>query len=377
MPAYDLAVIEGDGIGPEVTAAALAVVRAAADRFGFAVATTDYSLGAEHYLDTGVVLDDATVAALGKHDAILFGAVGDPRVAPGVLERGLIVALRIAFRQSVNIRPAKLYPGVRSPMRDITPDNCDLVILRENTEGLYAGGGSTVHSGTRNAMALQNSVTTAAATRECVEFAFRLASVRRKRLTLCHKTNILVHAGRLWEQIVDEVGAEFPDVECDYVHADAMCQHLPLDPGRFDVVVTDNLFGDIISDLAATVIGGLGIAASVNFNPRGTRPSIFEPIHGSAPDIAGRGWANPSAAILSASLCLATLGERDAALACEAATGGVLSELTALAGPGMGAATAEIGERVAARVSDIDLESLGNPESSLMSAMARLAPARA
>ncbi|KAA9166441.1 3-isopropylmalate dehydrogenase [Amycolatopsis acidicola] len=375
MPTYDLAVIEGDGIGPEVTAAALAVLDAAADRFGFSVTTTGYPLGAGHYLETGVALDDQTVAALSKHDAILFGAVGDPRVAPGVLERGVIVALRVAFRQSVNVRPARLYPGVRSPMRDVTPDDCDLVILRENTEGLYAGGGSTVHGGTGNATALQSSVTTAAATRECVEFAFRLAAARRKRLTLCHKTNILVHAGRLWEQIVDEVGADYPDVERDYVHADAMCQHLPMNPGRFDVVVTDNLFGDIISDLAATVIGGLGIAASANFNPRGTAPSIFEPVHGSAPDIAGRGWANPAAAILSASLCLATLGERDAALACEAATSVVLSGLTALTGPGMGADTAEIGRRVAAKVSDVALDALGDPARSLMTAMAGLAPA--
>ncbi|WP_051165906.1 3-isopropylmalate dehydrogenase [Amycolatopsis orientalis] len=369
MTAHDLGVIAGDGIGPEVTAAALAVVDAAAERFGFEITATHYDLGAEHYLRTGSVLDTADVEWLRAHDALLLGAVGDPRVPPGVLERGLIVALRVAFRQSVNIRPARLYPGVPSPVAGVTPENCDLVVVRENTEGLYAGGGSTVHAGTPNATAVQNSITTAAATRECVEFAFRLAAARRNRLTLCHKTNILVEAGRLWESVVEEVGADYPDVERDYVHADAMCLHLPLHPGRFDVVVTDNLFGDIISDLAATVIGGLGVAAGANFNPRGTAPSMFEPIHGSAPDIAGRGYANPAAAIFSAALCLASLGERDAALACEAATAAVLAELPALAGAEMRASTAEIGRLVAARVATVNPGDLGDPRASLMSAM--------
>ncbi|MCR6485134.1 3-isopropylmalate dehydrogenase [Amycolatopsis sp. OK19-0408] len=370
---HDLGVIEGDGIGPEVTAAALEVVSAAAERFGFEFTATHHDLGADHYLETGVALSAGDVERLRTHDALLLGAVGDPRVPPGVLERGLIVALRVAFRQSVNLRPARLYPGVTSPVAGVTPENCDLVIVRENTEGLYAGGGSTVHGGTPNATAVQTSVTTAAATRECVEFAFRLAAARRKRLTLCHKTNILVEAGRLWERVVEEVGADYPDVERDYVHADAMCLHLPLNPGRFDVVVTDNLFGDIVSDLAATVIGGLGVAAGSNFNPRGTAPSMFEPIHGSAPDIAGRGWANPAAAIFSAALCLASLGERSAALACEAATVSVLAELPALAGSDMGVSTAEIGRRVAERVATTSPDDEGR---SLMSALAALAPVR-
>jgi 3-isopropylmalate dehydrogenase len=347
MRTHHLAVIGGDGIGPDVTAAALAAVRAAAGKFGFAVDTTEFDLGAEHYLRTGVV--------------------GDPRVAPGILERGLIVALRVAFRQSVNIRPVRLYPGVESPVKGVTPENCDLVVLRENTEGVYAGGGSTTHAGTEHAVALQNSVTTVAATREIVEFAFRLAQRRRRKVTLCHKTNILVHAGGLWLDVVDEVAARHPDVEHDYVHADAMCLHLPLDPGRFDVVVTDNLFGDIISDLGATVQGGLGVAASANHNPAGTAPSMFEPVHGSAPDIAGRGWANPIAAVLSAALCLATLGERDAALTVEAAAAAVLAELPALAGPGMGATTAEIGSHVADLVSTVDPSVLG--EGSLLGAL--------
>jgi 3-isopropylmalate dehydrogenase len=377
MPTHQLAVIGGDGIGPDVTEAALAGVHAAADRFGFAVEATRYDLGAEAYLRSGTALDAAGVERLRRHDAILLGAVGDPRVTPGILERGLIVALRVAFRQSVNLRPVRLYPGVASPVAGVTPDNCDLVIVRENTEGLYTGGGSTSHAGTDRAVAVQTSVTTVAATTETVEFAFRLASARRKRLTLCHKKNILIDAGRLWQDVVDEVATRYPDVAHDYVHADAMCQHLPLDPGRFDVVVTDNLFGDIISDLGATVQGGLGLAASANYNPTGTAPSMFEPVHGSAPDIAGKGWANPAAAALSAALCLAGLGERDAALALEAAAASVLAELPAFAGPDMGGSTEEIGKRIADRVADIDPATIGDPSRSLMSGLAALAPVSA
>ena len=377
MRSYRLAVIAGDGIGPDVTAAALAGVEAVSRRFGFTVETTDVDLGAEAYLRTGEVLDEASQSTLAEHDAILLGAVGDPRVPPGVLERGLIVALRIAFAQSVNIRPVRLYPGVPSPVAGVHPGNCDLVIVRENTEGLYAGGGGLTHPGTPQAVALQNSVTTAAATTEAVEFSFRLAAARRGRLTLCHKTNILTHAGRLWQEVVDEVGARYPQVERDYVHVDAMCQHLPLDPGRFDVVVTDNLFGDIISDLGATIQGGLGVAASANHNPRGSAPSMYEPVHGSAPDIAGTGTANPAAATLSAALCLAGLGEHDAAVTLEAATASVLAELPALAGTTMGARTGELGERIAARAADIDAAVVADPAGSLLSALAGLAPAPA
>ncbi|AXB41361.1 3-isopropylmalate dehydrogenase [Amycolatopsis albispora] len=377
MRTHHLAVIGGDGIGPDVTTAALAGVRAAADRYGFAVETTDFDLGAEAYLRTGVVVDEETTARLREHDAILLGAVGDPRVTPGVLERGLIVALRVAFRQSVNIRPVRLYPGLTSPVTGVDADNCDLVIIRENTEGLYTGGGGLAHAGTPGAVAIQNSVTTVPATTEAVDFAFRLAAARRKRLTLCHKKNVLVHAGQLWQDIVDEVAVRYPDVEHDYVHADAMCQHLPLNPGRFDVVVTDNLFGDIISDLGATVQGGLGLAASANYNPAGSAPSMYEPVHGSAPDIAGKGWANPAAAALSAALCLAGLGERDAALVLEAATASVLAELPAFAGPEMGADTAEIGARIAERVTDVDPAKIGDPSRSLMRALAGLAPGQA
>ncbi|WP_120004441.1 3-isopropylmalate dehydrogenase [Nesterenkonia muleiensis] len=372
MSSYTLAVIGGDGIGPDVTAAALAGMKAAAQRFGFTLETTDFNLGAENYLRTAQVMDDHTVSALRAHDAVLLGAVGDPRVAPGVLERGLIVALRVAFSQSVNIRPVRLYPGVQSPVRGVTAENCDLVVIRENTESLYTGGGSLSHLGTENAVAIQNSLTTATATAEAVEFAFRLAQARRRRVTLCHKTNILVHAGQLWQETVEHIAQRYPGVQHDYVHADAMCQHLPLDPGRFDVVVTDNLFGDIISDLGATVQGGLGLAASANYNPAGSAPSMYEPVHGSAPDIAGRGWANPAAAALSAALCLAGWGERQAALALEAAVASVLAELPAMAGPEMGSDTAELGQRIAEQVMSIEPSPSEN-ERSLMSALSRLA----
>ncbi|MEJ2890551.1 3-isopropylmalate dehydrogenase [Actinomycetospora aeridis] len=364
MRTHDLAVVGGDGIGPDVTVEALRCVHAAADRFGFRVTTTDHDLGAERWLRDGVALDEASTEELRGHDAILLGAVGDPRVPPGVLERGLVVALRVALRHAVNVRPVRLYPGVTSPIRDLTPERCDLVIIRENTEGLYAGGGSTVHQGTDHATAIQNSITTTPATRACVDYAFRLAQARRRRVTLCHKTNILVEAGKLWTTVVDEVGTSFPDVEQDYVHADAMCQHLPLTPERFDVVVTDNLFGDIISDLGATLQGGLGLAASGNIDPTGENPGMFEPVHGSAPDIAGTGRANPAAAVLSAALCLAHLGEHDAALVLEAATASVLAELG-----NAGDSTTGIGTRIAERVGGADPAAIGDPTVSLMTAM--------
>jgi 3-isopropylmalate dehydrogenase len=345
-----LAIVGGDGIGPEVTAAALASLQAAAERFDIALSWTDFDLGADRYLRDGVVLDDVVLDELRGHDAIVLGAVGDPRVPPGVLERGLVLGLRLAFRLQVNVRPVRLYPGVRSPLRDLTPQRCDLVIVRENIEGMYAAGGTLVHRGTDSAVAVENSVTTALITREAVTYAFELARARRKHLTLCHKKNILLRAGGLWQEIFDDVHTLYPDVEVDYVHVDAMCMHLPTTPERFDVVITDNLFGDIISDLGATIQGGLGLAASANLNLDGRAPSMFEPVHGSAPDIAGTGWANPAAAVLSAAMCLANLGHVEAALACEAAVAAVVAELPALSGPEMGATTAQIGARIAEHV---------------------------
>ncbi|NVM94306.1 3-isopropylmalate dehydrogenase [Arthrobacter wenxiniae] len=370
MRTYNLAVIHGDGIGPEVNHQALKALDAASERFGFRLESTEYPLGAQNYLDTGKLIEVGTLERIRRHDAILFGAMGDPRVAPGILERGLILRIRREFRQQVNLRPVRLYPGVPTPIKDLSPDRCDFVVVRENTEGLYVSEGSTVHGGTKNAVALQESVNTARAIADVVDYSFRLAQKRRKKLTLCHKKNVLVHAGELWQTVVDEHSPQYPDVEVDYVHVDAMCQHMPMTPERFDVIVTDNLFGDIISDLGATIQGGLGVAASANLNLDGQAPSMFEPVHGSAPDIAGRGWANPAAAVLSAALCLAALGEGEAALSLERAAASVLAGLPALAGPGMCAHTDELGDLIAQRITqgaDADGCSLGL---SIMTAMA-------
>ena len=347
MRTHRLAVLPGDGVGPEVTSAALMVLDAAQEKFGFTTERTEVPLGADHHLATGELLPEEIVAGLREHDAILFGAIGSPKVTPGVLERGIILALRRTLEQAINLRPVRLYPGVPTPIAGLTPERCDMVIVRENTEGAYVAQGSTVHAGTPAQVAVQESVNTWYAVERAVDFAYRLASVRRKRLTLCHKTNVLVEAGRLWTAVLESVGERYPDVETDYVHVDAMCMHLPVSPERFDVVVTDNLFGDIVTDLGAVLQGGLGVAASGNLNIAGTGTSMFEPIHGSAPDIAGRGWANPAGACLSLAMLLGHLGEAEAATAVEEATAAVLADLPALAGEGMGATTGELGERVA------------------------------
>ncbi|GAA1176036.1 3-isopropylmalate dehydrogenase [Ornithinimicrobium humiphilum] len=366
---HDIAVLRGDGVGPEVVEAALTVLDAAERRFGFASDRTEVPLGADHYLATGELLPEETVADLKQRDAILFGAIGSPRVTPGVLERGVILALRRELTQAINLRPVRLYPGVPTPIAGLTPERCDLVIVRENTEGAYVAQGSSVHAGTHAWTAVQESTNTWYAVQRTVDFAFRLASVRRGRLTLCHKTNVLVEAGRLWNAVIEEVGQRYPDVETDYVHVDAMCMHLPVHPERFDVVVTDNLFGDIVTDLGAVLQGGLGVASSGNLNVDGSAPSMFEPIHGSAPDIAGRGWANPAGACLSLAMMLGQLGEGEAAAAVESATAAVLADLPALAGAEMGATTAELGERIASALA----EGTAAPvEGSLMSQLAQV-----
>lgn len=347
MNTYDIAVIGGDGVGPEVIAQARKALRAAAGRFGFAVETTDYDLGGQRWLRTGEVLPEAVLSELAGHDAILLGAVGTPEVPPGVLERGLLLELRFSFDQYVNLRPVRLFEGVPSPVAGLTPGRCDLVIVRENTEGLYAGAGGTLYKGTPAEVATQESLNTRRGVERVVRDAFARAAARRGHLTLCHKTNVLAFAGDLWQRTVNEVAADFPGVATDYVHVDVMCLYLVTTPERFDVVVTDNLFGDIITDLGAAVQGGLGLAASGNIDPTRTSPSMFEPVHGSAPDIAGKGWANPVAAVLSAAMLLDHLGEAEAATAVEAAAAGTLPKLGAMAGPGMGASTDEIGDRIA------------------------------
>ncbi|MBG6185097.1 3-isopropylmalate dehydrogenase [Arthrobacter sp. CAN_A214] len=350
MNTHRIAVISGDGIGPEVVEAALEVLAAAASTYGFTTELQKIPAGAQHYLRTGELWTRELEENLRTYDAVLFGAMGDPAVKPGVLERGFILAMRQAFQQAVNFRPVKLYPGVATPIAGLTPDRCDLVIIRENTEGAYVGRGSTVHTGTPHAVAVQESINTRAGIERVVDYSFRLAQRRRGRLTLVHKKNILIEAGNLWQDTVNDIASQYPAVEVDYVHVDAMCFHLPLTPERFDVVVTDNLFGDIITDLGAVIQGGLGVAASANLNVDGTAPSMFEAIHGSAPDIAGKGWANPTGTVLSTAMCLAHLGEKDAALAIEAATVEVLASLPALSGPAMGMSTAGVGRAIAEAV---------------------------
>ena len=307
-----IAVIPGDGIGPEVVEQALAVLTAACGEQAFEF--THYDLGARHWLETGEVLDDDTLARLARHDAIVLGAVGaapgSAQVASGLLERGLLLRLRFAFDQDVNLRPSRLYPGVPSPLAPAVLDRgpIDFVVVREGTEGLYAGNGGALRRGTPHEVATEVSVNTAFGVERVVRYAFELAATRRGRVTLVHKHNVLVNAGGLWRRIVDEVAADHPGVEHDYLHVDAATIMLVTDPQRFDVIVTDNLFGDILTDEAGAITGGIGLAPSANINTAGRFPSMFEPVHGSAPDIAGRGVADPTAAISSMALLLRHLG---------------------------------------------------------------------
>ena len=332
-----LAVIGGDGIGPEVVAEAVKVLDAVTP----GVEKTSYDLGARRFHATGELLPDSVLKELREHDAILLGAVGDPSVPSGLLERGLLLRLRFELDHHVNLRPSRLYPGVSSPLAG-QPD-VDFVVVREGTEGPYTGTGGAIRTGTPNEIATEVSVNTAFGVRRVVKDAFERARRRRKHLTLVHKNNVLTFAGKLWTRIVAEVGEEYPDVEVAYQHVDAATIFLVTDPGRFDVIVTDNLFGDIITDLAAAVCGGIGLAASGNIDATRTNPSMFEPVHGSAPDIAGQGIADPTAAIMSVALLLAHLGEDDAAARVDRAVE------TYLATRGNARlATSDVGERIAA-----------------------------
>jgi 3-isopropylmalate dehydrogenase len=302
-----LAIIAGDGIGPEVVGEGVKVLDAVLP----GVEKTSYDLGARRFHATGEVLPDSVLEELKAHDAILLGAIGDPTVPSGVLERGLLLRIRFALDHHINLRPGRLYPGVSSPLAG-NPD-IDFLVVREGTEGPYTGTGGAIRVGTPNEIATEVSVNTAFGVRRVVEDAFRRAQQRRKHLTLVHKTNVFAYAGTLWWRTVQELAAEYPDVDVAYQHVDAATIHLVTDPGRFDVIVTDNLFGDIITDLGAAVCGGIGLAASGNIDATRTNPSMFEPVHGSAPDIAGQGIADPTAAIMSVALLLSHIGEDDAA----------------------------------------------------------------
>ena len=314
----DIAVIPGDGIGREIVPVAQAVLKeAVGDSVSFNY--TDYDLGADRYLRDGTLITDDQLKDMDQKDAILLGAVGDPRVKSGILERGLLLKLRFAFDQAINMRPSKLYPGVKSPLAD--PGDIDFVVIREGTEGLYSGMGGLLRMGTEHAIATETSMNTEFGIERAVRFAFELARKRggKKHVTMVNKTNVLYYAGQLWLWVMDKVGKEYPDVTYDYLHADACTIFLVTDPSRFDVIVTDNLFGDIITDEAGAVVGGIGYSASANINVTDEHPSMFEPIHGSAPDIAGKGIANPSATILSTALLLQHFGYDEAAARIERA----------------------------------------------------------
>ena len=333
-----IAVLAGDGIGPEVMAEGLKVLHTVRDD----VETTDFDLGARRYLRNGELLTDADLDALKARDAILLGAIGDPeRVPAGVLERGLLLPLRFKLDHYVNLRPSRLYPSSVSPLAN--PGDIDFVVVREGTEGLYAGNGGTLRQGTDHEVASEVSQNTYHGVSRVVRYAFELAMTRRKKLTLVHKTNVLVNAGGLWQRVVDEIAREFPEVEVDYNHIDAATIYMVQDPQRYDVIVTDNLFGDILTDLAGAVAGGVGLASSGNINAAQEFPSMFEPVHGSAPDIAGQGIADPTAMILSVAMMLRFLGDEDnAARIEEAVEGDVASRGDAQL------RTAEVGDRIAA-----------------------------
>lgn len=344
-----LAVIPGDGIGPEVIAEAVKVLRSVTASLDTSFELTEYPLGAEHWLATGETLPDETLEKLRQHDAILFGAVGaapgDTRIPSGLIEREMLLKLRFALDHFVNLRPSRLYPGIASPLA--APGDIDFIVVREGTEGPYVGNGGSLRTGTVHEIATEVSLNTAHGVERVVRDAFRRANDRpRRHLTLVHKHNVLVYAGHLWKRTVEAVAAEFPGVTHDYLHVDAAMIFLVTDPARFDVIVTDNLFGDIVTDLAAAVTGGIGLAASGNINMDRTAPSMFEPVHGSAPDIAGKQVADPTAAILSVALMLHHLGFDDAAARVERAVDDDVASRTSGA-----RTTAQIGDAIAALVS--------------------------
>ena len=342
--AIRLAVIGGDGIGPEVVAEALKVLKAAA----VTVDATTYDLGAQRWHRTGETLPDSALEEIRGHDAILLGAVGDPTVPSGVLERGLLLRLRFELDHYVNLRPVRLYPGVATPLAGVRPESINMVVVREGTEGPYAGAGGVLRKGTPAEVATQESLNTAFGVGRVIRYAFELAMRRaRKHLTLVHKTNVLEYAGDLWQRTMAEAAKESGEVTVDYCHVDAATMFLVTDPERFDVIVTDNLFGDILTDLGAAVAGGIGLAASGNINPERTAPSMFEPVHGSAPDLAGQQKADPTAAILSAAMLCEHLGFTAEAARIEQAAA---DDLVERQGAWAARSTAEVGDDIAERV---------------------------
>lgn len=349
---YHIAVIPGDGTGPEVIQEAVKALNALTPQENFEIRLTHFDLGGERYLRTGEVLPAGTIEELKTYDAILLGAIGHPDVKPGILEKGLLLELRFQLDQYINLRPVILYPGVETPLKDKGPDDIDFVVVRENTEGLYTGSGGFLRKGTPHEVAIQESINTRTGVERCLRFAFDFCRRRnkRKKLTLCGKTNVLTYAFDLWERVFHEVAREYPDIQTDYAHVDATCMWMIKNPEWFDVIVTDNMFGDIITDLGAMIQGGMGIAAGGNINPGGV--SMFEPIGGSAPKYTGKNIINPMAAVAAAQMLLEHLGEEPAARRLENAIRRiVLEDLKSLSAGHMGYSTTEVGDLVVRYVS--------------------------
>ena len=347
MKSYNIAVIPGDGTGPEVIAEGKKVLERAGEKFGFKINWIEYDLGGERYLRTGEVLPDSVLDELRRVDAIYLGAVGHPEVKPGILEKGLLLRLRFELDQYINLRPVKLYPGVDCPLKNKGPEDIDFVVVRENTEGLYAGAGGFLRKGTKDEVAIQTSINTRKGVERCLRFAFQLCQkrVKDKKLTLCGKTNVLTYAFDLWERVFQELAKEYPDVQTDYAHIDAICMWMVKNPEWFDVIVTDNMFGDIITDLGAIIQGGMGVAAGANLNPEGV--SMFEPIGGSAPKYTGKGMINPIAGILAGMMMLEHLGEVEASRAVEqAVVKTIQNDMKSMDAGKMGLSTPEVGDKV-------------------------------
>ncbi len=349
---YHIGVIGGDGTGPEVIREGIKVVGAAAQKYGFKLDWVNYDLGGERYKRTGEILPEGVVAELKKLDAIYLGAIGHPEVKPGILEKGLLLRLRFELDQYINLRPVKLYPRVDTPLKDKTPADIDFVVVRENTEGLYAGAGGVLRKGTPQEVAVQESINTRYGVERCLRYAFELAQKRdkAKKLTLCGKTNVLTYAFDLWERAFYEIAKEYPAVKTDYAHVDATTMWMVKNPEWFDVIVTDNLFGDIITDLGAMIQGGMGIAAGGNINPQGV--SMFEPIGGSAPKYTGQNVINPLAAICAGGMMLEVIGEKQAGQAVEQAVMGALAagQIKSLAAGKMGMGTTQVGDLIAGKI---------------------------
>lgn len=349
---YKIAVIGGDGTGPEVVREGLKVLSAVTKKFGFKLEFVNYDLGGERYKKSGEILPDSVIEELRKTDAIYLGAIGHPDVKPGILEKGLLLKLRFELDQYINLRPVKLYPNVETPLANKKPEDIDFVVVRENTEGLYAGAGGFLRRGTPHEVAVQESINTRMGAERCIRYAFELTQKRakRKKLTLCGKTNVLTYAFDLWERAFHDVAKEYPQVKTDYAHVDATCMWMVKNPEWFDVIVTDNMFGDIITDLGAMIQGGMGIAAGGNLNPEGV--SMFEPIGGSAPKYTGRNMINPLAAICAAGMMMDNIGQSEAGEAIESAVFKALSsgKIASLAAGKMGLTTAEVGDLIASLI---------------------------